>query len=257
VTHGSDDLDRTGEGREILVFPTKEEMGRFVADRFRETSEKAITGQGLFSVALSGGKTPAGPYGEIARIGRGVDWKKVHVFLVDERFVPYDDERSNYGMIKKSLLDSIPIPSANVHPVATEGDPPTSAEAYESELRGFFTAGRGVPAFDMVVLGMGEDGHTASLFPGKPHSVDDGHLVRAVGPDEEGLSRVTLTLPVINRGRLVLFLVTGMAKAGTVARVVEGSDPTLPASLVRPVEGELLFLLDREAAFMLRADGSI
>lgn len=225
-----------------------------MADRFGEASERAITGQGRFSVALSGGKTPVGPYGEIARIGRVIDWKKVHVFLVDERFVPYDDERSNYGMIKKSLLDSIPIPSANVHPVATEGDPLRSAEKYESELRGFFAGSRGVPVLDMVVLGMGEDGHTASLFPGKPYSVDDGHLVRAVGPDKEGLSRITLTLPVINRGRLVLFLVTGAAKARTVVRVVEESDPALPASLVRPVDGKPLFLLDREAASMLRPD---
>lgn len=239
----------------VLVFPDAEGMGRFVARTFGEISAAAIGERGCFLVALSGGKTPIESYREIARDRDAIDWKRVHVFLVDERFVPYHDEQSNYGMIKRSLLHDVGIPQANVHPVPIEGDPATSAERYESELRAFMSSDRDSPTFDMILLGMGEDGHTASLFPGTQILGDDEHLVRAAGPDGARIARVTLTLPVINRGRNVVFLVSGTAKAGTVRRVIEEKDPGLPASLVRPARGELFFLLDEEAASTLALRG--
>jgi 6-phosphogluconolactonase len=243
-------------GRQVLIFESKEQVCRFTVDRFWEISERTINEWGRFSVALSGGKTPQDIYVEIGRVGQGMDWRAIHVFLVDERFVPPDDDRSNFRMIKKTLLDAIPIPVANLHAVATEEtDPRTSAKGYEAELMKFFGTGPGsVPAFDMILLGMGEDGHTASLFPGVPDLQNDKRLVRAVEPAGARVARVTLTLPVINGARNVFFLVTGETKARTVRRVVEEQDPTLPASLVRPLEGALLFLCDREAGSLLDID---
>ncbi len=227
-----------------------------MVDRFRKIWEKAVSERGRFSVALSGGTTPKDLYMEIGRKGSAWDWKDIHVFLVDERFVPPTDDRSNYRMIKESLLDCIPIPAANVHPIDTgQTDPRASAKAFEAGLMRFFDTGKGgVPAFDLIMLGLGEDGHTASLFPGLPDLRSDTHLVRAVEPAGERVARVTLTLPVINNGRNVIFLVTGETKARTVRRAVQEQDPNLPASLVQPREGTLFFVCDRDAGSMLDMD---
>jgi 6-phosphogluconolactonase len=244
--------ERTNVTSNVLVFPNTGGIARFAAKKFKEISADSIREKGRFLVALSGGKTPVEPYREIAREAAPgpdvVDWRRVHVFLVDERFVPYDDERSNYAMIKRSLLDHIGIPSENVHPVPIEEDPDASAEEYESELREFLAGDRNSPTFDMILLGMGEDGHTASLFPGIPNLGEDDRIVRAIGPDGTRTARITLTLPAINRARNVIFLVSGASKACMVRKVIEEKDPSLPASLVRPVKGELLYLLDKEAA---------
>jgi 6-phosphogluconolactonase len=247
------DLTRESDrGRQVLVFQNKADIYRFVTDRFLDLSKRAVVEHNRFSVALSGGKTPIDLYTEIGRLEQGIDWKSIHLFLVDERVVPLDDSQSNYGMIKGRLLDAIPIPTTNVHAVAYETDPSTSARKYETELKKFFDVGPGgVPAFDLILLGMGEDGHTASLFPELPDLQNDDRMVRAIEPSGERVARVTLTLQVINHGRNVFFLVTGQAKARIVRRVVEEQDPSLPASLVRPVEGALIYLLDGEAGSML------
>jgi 6-phosphogluconolactonase len=237
----------------VLVFESREQMWTFMVGRFREISERAIRERGRFSAALSGGKTPEDLYLEMGRVGQDMEWRDIHIFLVDERFVPPGDDRSNYGMIKRALLDRVPIPAANVHPVETEeSDAHTSARKYEADLQGFFDTGPGtIPEFDMILLGMGQDGHTASLFPGLPDLRLERRLVRGVEATPESVARVTLTLPVINRGRTVFFLVTGKAKADIVRRVVEEREPGLPASQVLPVKGALFFVCDGEAASML------
>lgn len=250
-------IQRLSLARQVLVFDEKERMSSFIADRFRETAAGAIRDRGFFSVALSGGKTPAEPYAEIGRRGQEIDWERVHLFLVDERFVPPEDEQSNYRMIKESLVESVVIPRENVHAVPIGGDVRATARSYEAELKDFFKVAQGsLPVFDLILLGMGEDGHTASLFPGSHDFTNHGHLVLPIEPTPGRVARITLTLPVINHGRALFFIVTGAAKARTVRRVVGEGDPSLPASLVRPIEGELIFLLDREAASLLTMDGA-
>jgi 6-phosphogluconolactonase len=250
-------IRQVDHGRQVLIFQRKEEIHRYVADLFLDISKKAIGDEGRFSVALSGGKTPEGLYHELGRSARTADWKAIHIFLVDERVVPVDDDRSNYKMIRQSLIEAVPIPSANVHPVATTGDPATSARNYETELIRFFDLKPGDhPAFDLILLGMGEDGHTASLFPGLPDIQSDKRLVRAIEANGERTARITLTLPVINQGKRVFFLVTGTAKARPIQRVVEEEDLSLPASLVHPASGPVVILLDRDAGALLRANGA-
>ena len=250
-------IQRPDKARQVLIFQRPEEIHRYMADRFLDVSKKAISDEGRFCIALSGGKTPEGLYTEIGRTARGADWKAIHVFLVDERYVPADDDRSNYKMIRRTLVEAVPIPSANVHPIGTTSDPQASARNYEAELKKFFDLGPGsLPAFDLILLGMGEDGHTASLFPGLPDIREDRHLVRAIDGSEERTGRITLTLPVINQAKRVFFLVTGIAKAGTVHRVVEKEDLSLPAALVHPAKGSLVMLLDRDAGSLVEAGGA-
>jgi 6-phosphogluconolactonase len=243
--------------KEVRVFGSKADLFTFMADRFCRASDAAIRARGCFAAALSGGHTPVGLYTEIARIGRAVDWKRIHVFLVDERLVPYEDGRSNFGMIKKRLLDAVSIPGENVHPVPVDhADPHVCARIYEDDIRAFFHTSPGdMPRFDLVLLGIGEDGHTASLFPGMPPFGDITHVVGAVAEGRGRTGRVTLTLPVINNAREVVFLVTGKGKAPIVRHVVEERDSRLPASLVAPAEGRLSFFCDRDAASELAARG--
>ncbi len=236
--------------RDVRVFGSAPELFVFTADRFAVASQGAIATRGYFTAALSGGKTPIGLYSEIARLGVALDWKKIHLFLVDERLVPYADSRSNFGMIEKTLLDAVSIPPSNVHPVPVDRpDPAACARSYEDDIRAFFHAPPGVmPRFDLVLLGIGEDGHTASLFPGTPLIAETTRAVGAVAAGEGMTGRVTLTLPVINNAREVVFLVTGKGKAPALRRVVEQRDARLPASLVAPAEGRLSFLSDFDAA---------
>ena len=243
-----------GAGLLVEVFETKPELVAFMTDRFCHICGEALAARGRFAAALSGGKTPVDLYLEIGRRGGRLDWERIHVFLVDERYVPFDDSRSNFGMIRETLLHAVPLPATNVHPVATDmADPPAAAAQYEEEVLAFFGAGPGGAArFDLVVLGVGEDGHTASLFPGSPALREETHLVLAVAQDKERVARVTFTLPLINSARAIGVLATGRAKAEIVRRVVEERDPALPAALVGPRTGQLSFLCDREAASRLR-----
>jgi 6-phosphogluconolactonase len=243
-------------GHEILVFPSKEESFRFLSARFREISERCIEQRGFFAAALSGGTTPTGFYAELSRDSGGINWKHVHIFFVDERFVPSADSQSNYGMIKEVLLDVVSIPPANIHPIATDAsDPSASARHYEGMITDFFRLRPGaVPELDFILLGLGEDGHTASLFPGPQTEAEEQHFVRAVAPAKERLARITLTFPVINNGRHVFFLVTGKAKAPIVRRLVD-DDSALPAAQVAPCRGELSLVCDSEAASLLSMKG--
>ncbi len=246
--------DHIREGQKhVQVFGSKADLFAFMADRFRRASQGAITHQGCFAAALSGGHTPVGLYTEIARIGGAVDWKKIHIFLADERLVPHKDSRSNFGMIEKTLLDAVSIPAGNVHPVPVDQrDPLVSARMYEDDIRAFLhTAPGDMPRFDLVLLGIGEDGHTASLFPGTSLLNDTTHAVGAVAEAIGRTGRVTLTLPAINNASEVVFLVTGKGKAPIVKRVVEQRDSRLPASLVAPAKGRLSFLCDSDAASAL------
>jgi 6-phosphogluconolactonase len=229
-------------------------MADFFIGKWSEISSEAIKKRGSFSVALSGGNTPFPFYRKLAGQQQvASEWSKTHIFLVDERFVPDTDPDSNYRMIKETLLDSAGVPPGNVHAIATDlPDPISAAEHYERDIALFFNlSGDGIPEFDLITLGIGTDGHTASLFPGSPALKEEKRLAAAVVPGGKMHSRVTLTLPVLNKARNVLFLVTGEEKAKVLRDVSKGSDLSLPASLVAPGKGGLLFLADFAAGSLL------
>jgi 6-phosphogluconolactonase len=236
--------------RNVLIFETGDEMANFMVERWSELSGHAIKSRGSFTAALSGGETPVLFYRRLAAEGARLQWDRIHLFFVDERFVPLDSADSNYRLLSETLLENIPIPAANIHAICTgETDPLSSARKYEEEMKGFFMLpAEGIPEFDLVMLGIGADGHTASLFPGNVALCDTRHLASAVILDKNRHDRITLTLSVINNARMVVFLVTGKTKASVFRDVVERRDHHLPASLVATEKGSLLFLADAEAA---------
>jgi len=233
---------RTGE---LEVYPDAGSLVRAAAEHFAAQAAEATDARGRFLVALAGGATPRAAYALLASddFALRVDWLRVYVFWGDERCVPPDHADSNYRMAREALLDHIPIPASNIHRIRGELPPEQAAVACEAELRAVLGAeGR----FDLILLGMGSDGHTASLFPGTKALEERGRWVAANFVEKLDAWRVTLTLPAINATRQVTFLVSGADKAGTLARVRAG-DP-LPAGLVQPVEGELAWLVESDVA---------
>jgi 6-phosphogluconolactonase len=237
----------------VLIFKNNKKMTDFMVDRWKILSEDSFRKRGLFVAALSGGNTPRDFYSHLALPGDHGIWKRTHIFVVDERYVPSTNADSNYGMLSRLLLDRVPVPAENRHPVPVqERTLEKAAGKYEEEIRQFFELREGVfPQFDLIMLGIGEDGHTASLFPGHDALEGKKHFVSAVKEAPKKHQRVTLTLPVINNARNIIFLVAGKEKADAVKEVMEEKNPSLPASMVRPIKGNLSFVLDREAASLL------
>jgi 6-phosphogluconolactonase len=244
----------------IEVFPDAEALALRAADLFALAAQEAAAARGRFAAALSGGETPRAFYRLLARqqFSQKVPWRRVQLFWSDERCVPPDDPASNYGMARDALLKHVPLPEANVHRVLGEEEPGAAALAYDNELRALAALERPrseLPVFDLVLLGLGGDGHTASLFPHRDAlTAEERFAVATEAPD--GSPRVTLTYPVINAARRVWFLVSGAGKAGMVAEVLEGLrvPGAVPAQGVAPVHGALTWLLDEAAAAELSAD---
>jgi 6-phosphogluconolactonase len=236
----------------IEVLPDATAVARAVADLFVRSATLAMAERGSFHVALSGGNTPRAAYELLAQEPRmsQVSWADVFVYFGDERCVPPDDEQSNYLMACKAFLDVVPIPKANVHRVRGEAPPEEAAAEYASVLRADLGE---PPRFDLVLLGLGPDGHTASLFPGTNPEADDAALVRAVYADSQMMWRVTITPSLINSAQTVAFAAEGDAKAQILKTVLEGPvDPTkYPAQIVHPVNGKLVWIVDDLAAGML------
>lgn len=207
--------------------------------------------QGLFAVCLSGGSTPKRLYQLLASppLRDAFPWGRTHWFWGDERFVPHDDPASNYRMTREAMLQRAPVPPANIHPMLTEGlEVDAAARAYEQELKRFYGGERfdpGRPLFDVVLLGLGTNGHTASLFPDMPVLRERGHWVGAMTDPEAG-TRLTLTYPALESAREVSFLVAGSDKRGVLAEILSGKSK-LPAAQLHP-EGTLRFQVDRAAA---------
>lgn len=237
----------------IWVYADLESLSRAAAGFFVQQARQAVQAHGRFSVAISGGHTPQHTYELLAQqpFRDRVPWAQAHVFWGDERCVPPDDPRSNERMARRALLDHVPIPPAQIHPIPCTQAPRQAAEEYEALLRDFF-AGR-PPSFDLALLGLGENGHTASLFPGTPVLEERERWVAEVHVAEQDVYRVTLTAPLINQAAVVAFLVAGAAKAQVLHEVLEGpSDPhRLPAQLIQPTSGELHWLVDQEASSLL------
>ena len=243
------------ESGHLIVLPDAAAVARAAAEQIAQRSARAVAEAGRFTIALSGGSTPKRLYALLADPAAPyrdrIPWDRVHVFFGDERHVPPDDPQSNFRMAREALLDRAPIPAANVHRVLAERPADEAASLYDEELRRAFSLAAGAaPRFDLVLLGMGNDGHTASLFPGTAALSERRRLVVANWVPKFSSWRITMTLPVFEAAAAVVFLVAGPDKAVPLAAVFDPSSPAdaYPCQLIRPVSGELLWLADAAAA---------
>jgi 6-phosphogluconolactonase len=246
--------------REVVLCRDADELNRKAAAQFIELARRSIALEQRFAVALSGGSTPKALYSLLAspEYREKIDWPRVHLFWGDERCVPPDHAESNFRMTLEALLSKINLPERNIHRMAGEKDPAAAAIDYENQLRAFFASTKNaIPRFDLILLGLGEDGHTASLFPGSAALAQAERLVATAYVEKLHAHRLTLTLPVLNAAAQVTFLITGQGKAAIVKELL-GSDRSTgnyPAAHVKPVEGRLTWLITADAAALLPAPG--
>lgn len=240
----------------IRIFPNLDGLSHAVAARFAElTRQRAREGKN-FSVALSGGETPQALYGLLAGKEFSVPWERVHLFQVDERCVPPDHQESNYGMIREALLSRVPAAAPNFHRMEAESsDLEKAARDYQEVVARELASPKDQWArFDLILLGMGPDGHTASLFPGTPALSEKSRWVTPNFVAKLGTHRLTLTYPVLNAAVEVIFMVSGARKAGTLREVLEGPPrpEQFPSQAVRPEDGRLEWYVDAAAASLLK-----
>jgi|SRR5579863_3916683 len=237
---------------EVRIFENPAELFLAAATEFASLAEQAVESHGRFCVALSGGSTPRSLYALLADKKNSVPWNKCYFFFGDERHVPPDHPESNYRMVKEAMLSRVPVPAANVFRIPTEKDPDIAAREYEATLRRFFgLQPNQFPRFDLVLLGVGPDGHTASLFPGSDALNETSRLVVANWVEKFETRRITLTFPVLNHAAYVMFLVSGADKAGIFREVLENESANLPSQRVHPENGRLVWLADQAAAASL------
>jgi len=261
MEHSSDSRDLQG----IEIYPDAERLAQAVADHFVSLARQAVANNGRFAVALAGGSTPRAAYTLLAgdEFVTRMDWSHVHVFWGDERCVPPDHGDSNYRTAREALLDRVPLPSENVNRIRGELEPAQAAAEYESALRAFFSPSAKdrqasgethIARFDLILLGMGDDGHTASLFPGTAAISEHTRWAMANFVEKLDKWRITLTSAVINAATNVTFVVSGSGKAERLRQVLTGpyQPDTLPAQLVNPDRGRLRWLVDEAAATLLK-----
>ena len=240
---------------EILVFSSPEELAEAVAKEFQKAAAAADGSGKIFSVALSGGTTPKLLFDRLAspEIAETIPWEAAHLFWGDERCVPPGHPESNYGMTRQALLGKIAIPEENIHRIHGEAEPEKEIQRYSEEIRETLGT-EGVPRFDWIILGLGADGHTASLFPGGVIKEDSRGVCGATEHPDTGQTRITLTLKTINEAARVLFLAAGSSKAEMAGRILRRplqDHKEYPAGLVNPGRGRLEWYLDREAAALI------
>ena len=249
---------------DVRILADPEELSRTAAEEFVRRTDEAVRAGGTAAVALAGGSTPRALYrllaGEGAPMLPGrIPWGQIHFFWGDERHVPTDHPESNYRMAHEAMLSRVPVPPGNIHRIQGEiPDAASAAREYARTLREVFRLASGqLPRFDLILLGMGPDGHTASLFPGTDAALEREKLVAAPWVEKLRGYRITLTPPVLNHAACVMFLVSGEEKAETVRAVLQGDyqQERLPAQLIRPRQGRLLWMLDRASARLLPARG--
>lgn len=242
--------------RTIMILPAPADLFRAAAEEFTRIGREAIAARNRFTVAFSGGSTPKSLYSLLAADYPGFDWSHTFLFFGDERHVPPGDADSNYRMVNESLLSKISIPAANVFQVKAENpDADAAAADYEAQMQKFFDLSPGqFPRFDLILLGLGPDGHTASLFPDSEGLKEQSKLVIANWVEKFKTHRISFTFPVLNNGREVMFMASGPDKADMVQQVLEGGTveaknaPPYPAQRVLPADGKLLWMLDEAAA---------
>jgi 6-phosphogluconolactonase len=242
------------------IFSDAESLVEGAAGYIADLAVRSIADRGRFTFVLSGGNTPKPVYQRLAQdpYRQRIDWSRVEIFFGDERCVPPDDPRSNCRMACETLLEHVPVPAGNIYRMLGEEAPEQAAAAYTAVLENALRGKVGespTPSFDLVLLGMGDNGHTASLFPGLPAVTEQVRWVMAQYVEVVGMWRLTLTPVILNAARNVAFLVSGADKAEMVSRVVEGvyQPIVLPSQVVRPTPGELVWLLDAGAASKLRS----
>jgi 6-phosphogluconolactonase len=237
--------------REIIICRDADELSRHAAEQFVELATAAATKQRRFSAALSGGSTPKSLYSLLAtaEFSRRILWSQVHLFWGDERCVAPDHAESNFRMVREALVSKIDIPAANIHRMTGEKEPQIAAADYEEQLKQFFHLDNdALPQFDLVLLGLGEDGHTASLFPSSPALNETRRLVATAYVEQLQAHRLTLTLPVINNAAQITFLIAGQSKSVVVGQILAGENSNLPAARIQPVTGRLTWLITQDAA---------
>lgn len=237
----------------INIFPTPEALGEAAARHIIELAKHYIQKNGRFTISLSGGSTPERLFKLLSQslYVEQMPWQNTYFFWGDERCVPLDDERNNAHQAIKLLFSKINIPADNIFRIPTNLPPTQAAEQYEQTIKEFFVNAQ--PRFDLMLLGMGDDGHTASLFPGTEVLHETKHLVKAIYIDKVSMHRITMTVPLINQSHHIIFLVTGSGKAETLKTVLQGdSQPELyPAQLIQPEDGTLLWMVDEAATALL------
>lgn len=243
--------------KNIKIFNDDNELADAAAKEVVALSDEAIESRGIFSVALSGGSTPKQLYKMLAgnRYRRQIDWSKTHFFFGDERAVSPDREASNFRMIDEVMFTNIAdLPKENIHRVQAEQPPADAAALYEQEIKDFFRSETiEFPIFDLILLGMGTDGHTASLFPGSEAVNENLRFFVENYVEKLGAYRLTLTFPVINNARTILFLVSGADKAAVVGEVLSSGEREIkyPAQMVNPTDGKLMWFLDKPASSLI------
>ena len=240
----------------IRIFNDLETLSLAAAEMFAELANQAVATRGRFCVALSGGNTPRRLYEILANspLRERIRWESTYIFWGDERCLPANDSRSNALMARKTLLDHVSVPANHIHPIHGDLSPALAAAQYETELRDFF--GAQPPFFDLILLGLGDNAHTASLFPHTSVLDEKEHWVKEVYVAEQGMYRVTLTAPLINQANEVIFLVSGADKALALQSVLEGAyqPHELPAQLIRPNGAHPIWLVDKAASHKLVAE---
>ena len=236
---------------EIIICHDANELNRKAAEQFVAVANDAAGARGRFSVALSGGSTPKALYALLAtdEFRRQLPWPQLHLFWGDERCVPPDHAESNFRMVQEALLSKIDIPGENIHRMAGEKAPADGAANYQAELQKFFHLAAGEwPRFDLVLLGLGEDGHTASLFPGSAALNEQQRWVATSYVERLHAHRLTLTLPVINHAAQISFLVSGASKAPIIEAILCAGNDSLPAARVQPAGGQVTWFVTQDAA---------
>lgn len=240
--------ERMSKTRKILIFENTFTLADHALKMWIEIAQQSIAQSNRFTVALSGGRSPMEFYSKLSNYKDFGLWSRTHIFLGDERFVGHSDERSNFKMIKQNLLDYVGIPPENIHPIATDlKNVELSADQYKNELVQFFEFKENAPRFDLILLGVGSDGHTASLFPDDERIDGAEYLVLPVSLPHLKEERISLALPVINNARNVMLFVLGAGKADIAKELFEGKSEA-PASKVELTGGQLTYLMDKEAA---------
>lgn len=239
----------------ISVFQTSAALTQATADLMIKISKQAIENRGKFVLSLSGGTTPECLYSLLAKppYRNQILWNKTFVFWGDERFVPPNNKLNNANMAKALLLDHINIPAININPIPVDLEPDEAAKKYEGVITKFF--GKETPRFDLIFLGLGENGHTASLFPGSDVVFENTRLVREVYVTEQRMYRITMTPPLINKAHNIVFLVEGENKAEILKTVLIGPQQPdkFPAQVINAEDGDLYWLVDKKAAALLPA----